>query len=182
MTYPAAIEIDGRAYPINTGYQHALACFACIEDPEITDLERAWGVLGLLYQEQPMNMDKAISMAVKYLQLGKEKRADPDEDSTRDLDFQQDMHYLRSSFRSDYGIDLDTDPGMHWWRFSELLQGLTDKCILNRVRDLRNYDASQVKDPQARMKIQRAQEDVALRTAWDDEDERRLDEFYSQLK
>jgi hypothetical protein len=181
MSYPTAIEVDGKAYAINPGYKHALACYVCINDREIDDTERTLGVLGLLYKEQPRNTKLALAQAVKYLQLGREHRP-REEDAARDLDFTKDMHYIRSSFRSDYGIDLNTREDMHWWEFYELLQGLTDDSILNRVRDLRNYDATKVKDPQLRARIQRAQEDVALDDDLSAEDERKLDDFYAQLK
>jgi hypothetical protein len=182
MSYPTAIEVDGKTYEINTGYEHALACYACIDDPDIDSTERALGVLGILYKEQPRNTKQALAMALKYLQLGREQRPRDEEDAIRDLDFAKDMHYIRSSFRSDYGIDLNERPGMHWWEFYELLQGLTDACVLNRIRDLRNYDISQVKDPRQRLKIKRAKDDVALTPEMDEEDAQKLDEFYSQLK
>lgn len=182
MKHPTAIEIDGRRYEINTGYEYALACFSCIDDTALTGEERAFGVLGLLYRTQPRDTQRALALAIKYLQLGKERRPKHTDDEGRDLDFRKDMHYIRSSFRSDYGINLAEQPGMHWWEFSELLQGLTDTSVLNRVRDIRNYDLTKIKDPQLRAKMQRAQEDVALEDERSEEDDRRLDDFYAQLK
>ena len=181
MSYPTAIEVDGKAYEINTGYEYGTACYECIGDTSLDDTERALGVLGLLYKEQPRNAKQALSQAMKYLQLGREHRP-KEEDAVRDLDFTKDLHYIRSSFRSDYGINLNERAGMHWWEFYELLQGLTDNSILNRVRDLRNYDISQVKDPRQRNKIKRAKDDVALAPELSEEDETTLNEFYAQLK
>jgi hypothetical protein len=79
-------------------------------------------------------------MAVKYLRCGKDEKG-----SSRnpDMDFEYDESFVKSSFMSDYKIDLD-DAEMHWWKFCNLLQGLTDSCILNRVRDIRNYDLSTI--------------------------------------
>jgi hypothetical protein len=61
------------------------------------------------------------------------------------------------------------------------LQGLTDDCILNRVRDIRNYDISSVKDVKSREKVIRTKRDVALPNHMSDEEESILDDFYSQL-
>jgi len=178
MKYPELITIDGADYEINTGYEYALACFRCINDPDITATERSLGVIGILYKEKPVNLDEAMEMAIQYLQCGKENN---DPDRKPDMSFEHDENYIRSSFMTDYKIDLD-ETDMHWWKFCNLLQGLTDNCILNRVRDIRNYDLSTVKDTATRHKILKAQRELALPDSMDPEDQDILDEFYSQLK
>lgn len=178
MSYPVEIEIDGVEYEININYTYALACFSCINDPEISEIERALGVIGILYKEAPEDTEKALEMAIKYLRCGKEVK---DEDRHQDMDFEYDENYIKSSFMSDYKIDLD-DTEMHWWKFCNLLQGLTDNCILNRVRDIRNYDISNIKDPQTRHKILKAQQDLALPEHMSQEEQDMLDDFYTQLK
>lgn len=176
--YPELITIDGINYEINTGYEYGLACFRCINDPYISSTERALGVIGILYKEKPENLEEAMEMAIQYLQCGKENR---DPGHKPDMDFQYDESYVKSSFMSDYKIDLD-ETDMHWWKFCNLLQGLTDDCILNRVRDIRNYDLTTIKDPVARMKILKAQKELALPDNLTQEEQDLLDDFYSQLK
>ncbi len=176
--YPDLITVNGVDYEINTDYRYALACFECINDIGISDYERAYGVIGLLYKEEPDDISEALRLAVKYLQCGREPKPSAEK---ADMDFEYDMHYIRSSFRSDYSIDLSrTD--MHWWEFCELLQGLSDDCALNRVRDLRNYDLSKVKDSKARAKIIRAQENVALPDRLNQEEQSIVDNFFRNLK
>ena len=177
MNYPELITVDGVDYEINTDFRHALACFECINDPELNEMQRGYGIIDILYKEEPENAEEALKMAVRYLQCGKENE---ESDRKPDMDYQHDENYIRSSFMSDYKIDLD-DTEMHWWKFCNLLQGLTDNCILNRVRDIRNYDISTVKDPATRHKILKAQRDLALPDYIDQEDQDILDEFYSQL-
>lgn len=177
--YPEALCVNGQDYEIRTSYLDALACIACINDDELTDVERAYGVVELLYIEAPEDLNEAVRMAVKYLRLGRDT---PESDRPQDMDFEEDMHYIRSSFRSDYRIDLNQNPDLHWWEFMELLQGLTDDCVLNRIRDLRNYDLSSVQDNKTRAKIMRAQREVALHPKLSQEDEDTLDAFYAQLK
>ena len=43
------------------------------------------------------------------------------------------------------------------------LNGLTDKCILNRVRELRTYDTSQIKDTKEKSKIEKMKKRFALK-------------------
>lgn len=180
MIFPEALVVNGIEYEVNTGYKDALACIACINDPELGEIERAYGVLELLYKEPPPEAEahEALRLALKYLRCGDKFKPS---DQKSDMDFEYDMHYIRSSFRSDYGIDLARSE-MHWWGFCELLQGLTDHCILNRIRDLRNYDLSSIKDAKARSKLAKAQRDVALPVKFSQEDQDILDAFYAQLK
>lgn len=178
MSYPELISVDGIDYEINTGYEYALACFRCINDPDIAETERALGIIGILYKQIPDNLEEAMEMAIQYLRCGKEER---EGDSKADMDFDYDENFIKASFMTDYKIDLDDSIDMHWWKFSNLLNGLTDTSILNRVRDLRNYDASSVKDPASRRKIAKAQRELALPNALSQEDQDLLDEFYSQL-
>jgi len=177
--YPELITVDGKDYEINTDFRYGLACYQCINDKEISDTERGYGIIGILYKQEPPNLQEALRMAIKYLQCGKEPQ--PQEERQPDMNFENDENYIKSSFMSDYKIDLD-DVKMHWWKFCNLLQGLTDDCILNRVRDIRNYDISSVKDVKSREKVIRAKQSVALPNQITEEEENILDDFYSQIK
>jgi hypothetical protein len=177
IDYPELITVNGKDFEINTDYRYGLACFRCINDVEISDTERAFGVIGILYKQEPPNLQEALRMAVKYLQCGKDAQT---EEQNPDMSFETDENYIKTSFMSDYRIDLD-ETDMHWWKFCNLLQGLTDDCILNRVRDIRNYDLSTVKDAKQRKKIIKAKRDVALPNELAEEDNDILDAFYAQL-
>ena len=65
----------------------------------------------------------------------------------------------KTSFRSDYGIKLDEED-LHWWEFMELMNGLSNSemgncCVLNRVRNLRNFNINEITDSKERAKINR---------------------------
>ena len=77
------------------------------------------------------------------------------------------MDYIEASFMSDYHIDL-ANTKMHWWKFHNLINGLSNSdlgncCILNRVRNLRNFDPSEIQDNKEREKIIKAQKSVELK-------------------
>jgi hypothetical protein len=68
---------------------------------------------------------------------------------------------------SDYNIDL-TNIKMHWWKFYKLINGLSNSemgncCVLNRVRNLRNFDTKDIKDPKELERIRQAKKQVALK-------------------
>ena len=176
--YPTKCEIDGKLYNINTDYKVALACFKAINDNDITDIERAYAIVGLLFDDDDIPVDKALDMASKYLCCGKDTEIAT---IKKDMDFEYDKDYIMASFMSDYGIDLEVTD-MHWWKYCSLISGLTEKCILNKVRDIRNTDLSEYKDVKNRNKIMRAMKNVALPIERTKEEEEMLKEFEALLE
>lgn len=176
-TYPQYAEIDGRQLRINTDYRVALACFEAISSDEITDIERPITLIGLLFGEDTEIQDTETAMRIikQYLQCGK---VDDGEGTSQnmDLDFEYDKDLIMSSFLSDYHIDLENIE-MHWWKFCSLISGLKDDCILNKVRDIRNYDISEIKDVKTRNKILKQKEKVALPIKHTNEEQKEIDEF-----
>lgn len=168
MNKPEYIRIENRKYKINTDFRVAIECDRIARDNSIGNLERGLGILYLLFGEAVFenkeDVEKLQELAMKYLNLDKPKE---DDNEKPDMDFIEDMDYIEASFMSDYGIDL-TKTDMHWWTFYNLISGLSnselgDCCILNRIRNLRNTDASKIKDNKEREKIVKAQERFALK-------------------
>lgn len=166
--YPEYAEVDGVRYKINTDFRFAIECNRIAEDESINDVERALAIIYVLFGEDGLNAnehhEKLLRVAKKYLSCGKEIEETNEEP---DMDFIQDYSYIKTSFRSDYGIKLD-DEHIHWWEFMDLMNGLSNSefgncCVLNRIRNLRNYDLKEIKDPKERQKMAKAKEQVSLK-------------------
>jgi hypothetical protein len=169
MNYPEYVRIGEKKYKINTDFRIAIECQEIATDENIGDLERALAIIYKLYGDEGMadseNYEKLLELAQKYLSCGKEVENKTNEEP--DMDFVQDMDYIEASFMSDYNIDL-SNIEMHWWKFFNLIGGLSNSelgncCVLNRIRNLRNYDTSQIKDSKERQKIEEAKRQVALK-------------------
>lgn len=191
MNYPEYVEVDGTKYKINTDFRVAIRCNEIAKDNTIGDFERLLGILCTLYGEKaldkPQNYNKLIELAVKYLKCGKEDELQNNQEP--DMDYVEDYDYIETSFMSDYRIDL-SNTEMHWWKFNKLMNGLSNSelgncCILNRIRNLRNYDTSQIKDSKEKSRIENAKKMVALKknkkenhlTKQQEESMRKLDEI-----
>lgn len=185
VEYPEYAEIDGEMYKINTDYRYALQCFKIIEDKSISDMERAVAIVSILFGREengdivgiPENLDKALEKASIYLSCAKDDKNS--KVTKKDMDFERDKEFIYASFISDYNIDLE-NKDMHFWKYCSLISGLTENSILNRVRDLRNLNLSDYKDPKTRSRLQEAQERVALPdddTEYDKEDIEALEKF-----
>ena len=175
MTYPEYAEVGGVRYKINTDYRVALRCFEVIEDPDICDEERALAVIFLLFGEVPTDrLEDFLRIAGNYLRCGEteEKQASTE----KDMDFQADEKYIIASFMSDYQIDLPR-VNMHFWQYIQLIQGFTERSVMSRVREIRNYDMEELKDPKSRAKMAKAKEAVALPEKYSRAEKEAIEEF-----
>ena len=173
--YPQYVEVNGKRYKINTDFRYAIECNRIAEDNSIGDLERSLGIIDTLFGDEAIDdgkkkgnenlYEKLLELAQIYLLCGKEYDVEANE--KLDMDFIEDYSYITTSFMSDYHIDLDNCE-MHWWKFMDLMNGLSNSelgncCVLNRIRNLRTYDVSQIKDQKEKQKIIKAKEQVALK-------------------
>lgn len=192
MGYPKYVKIDEKKYKINTDFRVAIECQEIALDDSIGDFERALAIIYKLFGDDGLddsnNYEKLLELAQKYLSCGKEVDSKTNEEP--DMDFIQDMPYIKASFRSDYNINLD-DEEIHWWEFYDLINGLSNSemgncCVLNRIRNLRTFDTKDIKDQKELAKINEAKKQVALKKRevkkeLTYEQKRNIDNFYEKI-
>lgn len=181
--YPRFAQTKNRKYKINTDFRVALRCNKMTES-DISDEERGLALIYLLFGEEGLkhseDWQELLQLGLKYLRCGKEVQEDNEEEEV-DMDFEQDWKYIRTSFFYDYKKKITKNTYMHWWEFYELLCGLSEKCILSRIRFTRNFDISQIKDSKELEKWIKLKEQVALRKEEvKTSEEKRLDELFEQ--
>lgn len=165
--YPKYAQIEDRKYEINTDFRVAIKCNEVSQDETIGEHERGLAIVYLLFGEKGLKSNDRVELLKKakyYLSCGKEIE---ETDEQPDMDYVEDYPYIKTSFRSDYGIKLDEEK-IHWWEFNELMNGLSnselgDCCLLNRIRNLRNFDTKDIKDRKEREKIEKAKQQVELK-------------------
>lgn len=179
--YPKYAQVKEKKYKINTNFKVAIECDK-VARSNVSDEERALAIIYLLYGDRGLknsqDWNDLLSIGLKYLNC--EKELEENNNGEVDMDFEQDWSYIQTSFFSDYNIDLSKIQ-IHWWQFYDLLCGLTDKCILNRVRFVRDFDISQIKDNKEREKWIKQKRQVALKKEIaKTSEERRLDELFEK--
>ena len=192
--YPEYVEIKNKKYKINTDFRVAIKCNQIAEDETIGDYERALAIIYMLFGDEgintPEHYESLLKLAKKYLSCGKE--TDIETNEKPDMDFVEDYNYIWASMYSDYsGLDIDKEQ-IHWWKFMDLMDGLSNSemgncCVLNRIRNLRNYDTKDITDIKEKRKIEKAKEQVALKKykpkkkEATDEQKKSAEEFYKSL-
>lgn len=162
------IQIENTIYEAKTDFRYAIECNRIATDDTIGDFERVLGIIFTIFGEKglsnPKHYDKLLKWIKNYLSCGEEIK---DTHEKPDMDYIEDYDYIVASFQSDYGINLD-EVEMDWRKFNTLINGLSNSefgncCLLNRVRNLRNYDITQIKDNKERQKMAKAKDQVALK-------------------
>ena len=171
MNNPEYVKVGDKKYKINTDFRVAIECNNIAQDDSIGNTERPLAIIYKLFGdeglENPQDWEKLLELGIKYLSLGKDTSG-VDNNNEIDMDFNEDMDYIEASFMSDYNIDL-ANTEMHWYKFYNLINGLSNSelgncCVLNRVRNLRTFDLSQIKDNKERERLAKAKEMVALKS------------------
>ena len=192
MNNPEFVKINNKKYKINTDFRVAIECNNIAQDDGIKDIERSMAIIYKLFGDEglnnPQDWDKLLELGIKFLSLNKDTSG-VDKDVEIDMDFNEDMDFIETSFMSDYRLDL-TKIEMHWWKFYKLIEGLSNSefgncCVLNRIRNLRTLDTSKIQDTKEREKIAKLQEQFSLKknkheiklTRKQEESMRKLDEI-----
>ena len=163
------IQIEDTIYEANTNFKTAIRCNEIATDETIGDFERVLGIICTMFGasalDNPNHYEKLLKWAKNYLSCGKEIE---NTHERPDMDYVEDYDYIWTSMYSDYnGLDIDKEE-IDWHRFNKLMNGLSnselgDCCILNRIRNIRNYDLNEIEDPKQRQKIAELKESVALK-------------------
>lgn len=169
MNNPEYVKIADVKYKINTDFRVAIECNRIAMDDSIGEYEKSLAVIYKLFGDKGLkdfhNHAKLLELGQRYLRLDEDIEDNREES---DMDFIQDKHYIRSSFIQDYKYNPYDLEYLHWWDFYHDLNSLSNSefgncCVLNRVRNLRTYDVSQIKDKKERDKIIKAKKQVALK-------------------
>lgn len=168
MEFIKKIQIGDTIYEAHTDFRTALKCEEIAQDDTIKDYYRSLAIICVVFGEEGLDheehYEKLLNWIKKWLSCGKEIENIKEEP---DMDYIEDYDYIVASFQSDFGINLDEE-NMEWKRFITLMNGLSNNelgncCVLNRVRNIRNYDVSKIQDPKERQKAQEAKEKFALK-------------------
>lgn len=192
--YPEYAKIGNKKYKINTDFRIAIECQNIATNESISDYERALAIIYKLFGDEGINdfdnYEKLLEIAMKYLGCGKEIEPSKNNEEP-DMDFNKDKGYIESSFKYDYKYNPYSLNYLHWYEFYNDLNNLSNSemgncCVLNRVRNLRNYDTKEIKDPKERKKVEEAKKQVSLKKEhkkreFSEKEQQNMEEFYKSI-
>lgn len=183
---------DRLGNDIYTDFRNMLRLEPVLDDPELSESEKAVACLLLLYGEDiPEDFEAAYGELIWFYHRGQTPEK-PKGRITKLFDFEEDSAYIVGSFLAEYRIDLtNADFYLHWWQFMTLFVALPDNTTMVKRMCDRNIDTSKMKGEQRRYYEERKKA-VALKSARPRPgasprerglaQQKRLDELYAQAE
>lgn len=171
---------DYNGWLIRTDYRIGVQIQLCISDPELTDSEKTWTALQLLYGRGIPDMETALAGLSWFLSCGNPPDAQIDDVNEAPLySFDADAGRIVSGFRKVFGVDISREK-LHWFEFVSMLGDLRDTAFTS-VIDIRSTDASDV-DKKRRAEFIRMKKRFALSSQYTEEEQAEINEFMERLK
>lgn len=145
MTYglPTSVEINGNDYEIRSDYRAILDILEAINDPELTDSDRAEAVLRIFYpqfEEMPQrDYERAIDRCIWFINCGNEEER-PENKPERLMDWQQDFPLIVAPVNRVLGKEIRSLDYLHWWTFIGAYQEIGD-CTFAQIVNIRQKKA-----------------------------------------
>lgn len=148
---------------VDADYRTILKCFRILQDCDIPEHEKQYMLNECFFRGFDGFVIPDEVRLELFMAFVREDGQEMDDSDPCPTDYEQDADAIYCSFLQQYGIDLIDIPFLHWRKFTALLGGLSDKTpFVSRIQ-LREADASKIKDPREKAKLLRAQRRVALR-------------------
>ncbi|MDE7054875.1 MAG: bacteriophage Gp15 family protein [Oscillospiraceae bacterium] len=171
---------DYNGWLIRTDYRIGVQIQLCISDPDLSDTEKTWTALNLLYGNGIPDMETALAGLSWFLSCG--SGPSPQDDGGNDppmYSFEMDAGRIVSGFRKVFGIDISRER-LHWFEFISMIGDLQDTAFTSVV-GIRGTDPSDV-DKKRRAEFVRMKDRFALSRQFTEEERADYDEFMSRLK
>lgn len=143
---PETVDIDGVEYEIESNFRTFVLFEMMMEDPELTDSEKAMRGLELVYPEIPEDLEAAVDGLLWFYAGGKQWRdkrggsAEGASEVQRIYSFEHDDDYIYSAFLTQYHIDLQDIEYLHWWKFKAMLRTLSSDLEFSKIMEYRSID------------------------------------------
>lgn len=172
---------DYNGWLIRTDYRIGVQIQLCISDPDMTDVEKTWTALHLLYGKGMPDLQTAMDGLYWFLSCGNPPGKGEEEldDESPLYSFEADAARIVSGFKKVFHIDISREK-LHWFDFISMLGDLKDTAFTS-VIDIRSTDPSEV-DKKRRSEFIRMKRRFALSSKYTPEETAMIEEFESLLK
>lgn len=166
---------DYNGWLIRTDYRIGVQIQLCISDPDMTDSEKTWTALNLLYGNGiPADFQTALDGLSWFLSCGAPGPAGEVDDGAPLYSFEQDAGRIASGFRKVFHLDI-TRERLHWFEFIAMMGELRDTAFSD-VINIRSTDPSEV-DQKNRSEFIRMKKRFALAAEYTPEEQAAIEEF-----
>lgn len=139
---PQNLDVCGTAYEIRSDYRAALDICAAFSDIDLTDNEKAYVALAILYvdfESMPAeHYEEALRKCLWFINAGEDEQ--PTAKSPQLMDWEQDFRYIVSPINRVIGQDVRAVPYLHWWSFVSAYYEIGE-CLFAQIVGIRHKKA-----------------------------------------
>lgn len=138
---PTTANVCGTEYEIRSDFRDILNIFGVLGDVDLTNDEKAIGVLGIFYPdyfEMPVeHMEEALKECFSFINCGSTESG---KKTPKLMDWEQDFQYLIAPINRVAGQEVRAMQYMHWWTFISMYYEIGD-CYFAQIVRIRSLKA-----------------------------------------
>ena len=139
---PTSLEVGGQDWEIRSDYRIILRIFEAMEDEELTDSEKLYVALDLMYvdfEHMTKNLyQEAYEKASKFMEC--HDRTD-DKKNPRLINWEKDEHMIFPAINTVAGCEVRAVEYMHWWTFMGYFESVDNESLWSFVLSIRQKKA-----------------------------------------
>ena len=139
---PTTLEINGKEWEIRSDYRIILRIFEALEDTELTDSEKFYIALDLMYVDFEHMTKEDYQEA--YVQMSKfmecHDRSD-EKKNPRLINWKKDEQMIFPAINAVAGFEVRSVEYMHWWTFLGHFENIDNECLWSFVLSIRQKRA-----------------------------------------
>ena len=166
-----------KGYLIRTDYRIGIQISLALDDPDLSDNDRAWVALSLLYGAGMPPIDIALEGLQWFIRCGDDREIEPG--GKRMMWFDFDSARLYASFRQTFGIELHK-VNLHWFEFMAMMESLNEDSAMSHALQIRGTDTSKMKGKQ-KQEYERLKRNLTPAPALSEEEKEAIDAFWAQI-
>lgn len=116
---PVSLTVSGQAWKIRPNYRDILTIMEAYNDPELSDAEKTWVMLNIVYEDWAQmpqeNYEEAAKQAIWFLNCGQQE--DQKRPARKLMDWEQDESILFPAINRIAGKEVRSLEYLHWWTF-----------------------------------------------------------------
>lgn len=123
---PRSLEFGGRKWAIRTDFRDVLTILAALDDPNLTEQEKAFVVLHNLYRDfgkiRKEDAQAAFDAAIRFI----DRDMPPGTPGPRTMDWTQDAPLIFPAVNAVAGCEVRAKKYLHWWTFCGYFMEIRD--------------------------------------------------------
>ena len=138
---PTSVEVNGTEYQIRSDYRPILDILLALEDPELSDQDKALVVLSVFYPDfedmSPVDYEEAVKKCFWFINCGSEGQ---NKKAPKLMDWEKDFQQIVAPINRVAGKEIRSIEYLHWWTFISYYYEIGD-CLFAQIVRIREKKA-----------------------------------------